>query len=87
MREEIRALLAGEAGLGPVLEKVGDHDDLWTAGMTSMNCMAALAALENRLGVEFPDDLLRPRTFASVDALTAAVETLLRDGRRAAPEV
>ena len=47
--------------------------DLWAAGMTSMTGMRVMLAVEEELGVEFPEQALSRDTFATIDAITHAV--------------
>lgn len=74
---EIRALLAREGSLAVDVAAIGDHDDLWRAGLTSHASVDLMLALEERFGVEFPDRLLTRETFRSIEALAAALRGLL----------
>lgn len=50
-----------------------DTDDLWAAGMTSLESVRVMVCVEEELRVEFPPELLTRRTFGSLAALHAAV--------------
>lgn len=53
-----------------------DREDLFQAGMTSHATVDVMLALEGALAVEFPDNLLKRSTFASVDAIRQALSQL-----------
>ena len=74
---DIRAILAGSGWLAADAATLSDKDDLYAAGLTSHGSVNLMLALEERYGVEFPDHLLRRRTFESIDAIRAAVAGLL----------
>ena len=69
---DIDTLLYSLAGLS-------DEDDLYAAGLTSHGSVNLMLALEERFDIEFPEHLLRRRTFESIAAIRAAVAGL-RDG-------
>ncbi|WP_052584465.1 acyl carrier protein [Azospirillum baldaniorum] len=56
---------------------LSDEDDLYAAGLTSHGSVNLMLALEERYGVEFPEHLLRRRTFESIAAIRSAVAGLL----------
>lgn len=72
MKERIRWVLAEHAALGVDVETLGDDDDLFAAGLTSHAVVNVLLALEDDLGVELPEELLRKSTFRSVSSLATA---------------
>ena len=51
-----------------------DDADLYGAGLSSHAAVNVMIALEDVFDIEFPDSLLRKSTFASVDAIRAAVD-------------
>jgi acyl carrier protein len=51
--------------------------DLYAAGMTSHASVGVMLALEERFGVEFPEQLLAPSVFASVSSISDALDELL----------
>jgi acyl carrier protein len=81
--QQIRVVL-NEGGTLPVdATTLSDSDDLYAAGLTSHATVNLMLGLEERFDVEFPDRLLRRRTFESVAAIAAAVTELLA-GKKAA---
>jgi acyl carrier protein len=55
--------------------ELGDEADLFSAGLTSHATVNVMLAIEDALGIEFPDELLNRSTFVSIESLAAAVET------------
>jgi acyl carrier protein len=53
---------------------LGPDDDLWRLGMTSLTCLGLMLAVEDTLGIEFPEDALKQSTFRTVNTITAAVD-------------
>lgn len=80
---QIRIVL-NEGGTLPVdATSLKDADDLYAAGLTSHATVNLMLGLEERFDVEFPDRLLRRRTFESIDAISAAVTELLASKKAA----
>jgi len=72
--DTIRGALAEHGQLAVEVGTLGDDDDLYAAGLTSNATVNLMLALEDELGIEFPEDLLRRSTFQSISALGAAVQ-------------
>lgn len=72
MKDQIRRVLADQGGLAVPIETLGDEDDLFAAGLTSFGVVNVLLALEEELGVEVPEGLLRKATFQTVGAMATA---------------
>lgn len=49
-------------------------DDLWALGMSSLNTVGLMLAIEDTFDFEFPDELLSESTFSSVNTISTAVE-------------
>lgn len=75
----IRDILAESGWLAADVAELTDEDDLYAAGLTSHGSVNLMLALEERFDIEFPEQLLRRRTFESIAAIRAAVSGL-RDG-------
>ena len=73
MHDQIRHGLRDHARLAVPVDALADADDLHEAGMTSQASVGVMLALEEAFDVEFPDRMLRRRTFESVDAIHAAL--------------
>jgi acyl carrier protein len=72
-RDRVRALLKTTGWLQTDIDTLADDGDLYTAGLTSHATVTLMLALEEEFDVEFPDSLLRRRTFSSVDAIVEAL--------------
>ncbi|WP_211112520.1 acyl carrier protein [Azospirillum sp. SYSU D00513] len=75
--QDIRSILAESGVLAAGPEGLSDEDDLYAAGLTSHGSVNLMLALEERFDVEFPEQLLRRRTFESIAAIRDAVSGLL----------
>lgn len=72
-RDRVRALLKTTGWLQTDIDTLANEADLYTAGLTSHATVTLMLALEEEFEVEFPDSLLRRRTFSSVDAIVEAL--------------
>ena len=54
-----------------------DSDELASLGLDSMSIVQLLGDLEDRYGVELPDDILNEATFATVGSLWRTLSTLV----------
>jgi acyl carrier protein len=69
----VRALLKDGGWLQTDIAALADGADLYAAGLTSHATVNLMLALEEAFDIEFPDRLLRRRTFSSVDAIVEAL--------------
>jgi acyl carrier protein len=77
MEERIRRLLAEGNFLAVDVGTLSDTDDLYEAGgMTSFASVQLMLALEEAFDVEFPETMLKRRTFASVANIAASLSEL-----------
>lgn len=76
MDDTIREVLKEHGHLAVDALAIGEDEDLYRVGLTSHASVNVMLALEDALDVEFPDRLLRKRTFASVSAIRAALAEL-----------
>lgn len=81
--DSIRALLAEHARLGTDVATLSDTDDLYTAGMTSHASVTVMLACEDEWDVEFPQQMLKKSTFASIANIRAALAELEVEGAEA----
>ncbi|MXG88240.1 acyl carrier protein [Nocardioides flavescens] len=81
--DSIRALLAEHARLGVDVASLSDTDDLYTAGMTSHASVTVMLACEDEWDVEFPQQMLKKSTFASIANIRAALAELEVEGASA----
>ncbi len=77
MHEEIRQILAGHGRLPVSVESLDEHSDLYQAGLTSHASVNVMIALEDAFDVEFPQSMLRKKTFESIAAIEQALVELL----------
>jgi acyl carrier protein len=74
--DTIRALLAEHARLGADVATLSDSDDLYAAGMTSHASVTVMLACEDEWDIEFPQQMLKKSTFASVASIRDALSEL-----------
>jgi len=75
--EDIRRVLGKHARLVVDPVDLRDDDDLFRLGMTSHASVSVMLALEDAFGVEFPESMLRRRTFGSIESIRQAITELL----------
>ncbi len=75
--EDVRSLLRDSGWLTVDVGELSDEDDLYAAGLTSHGSVNLMLALEERFDIEFPEHLLRRRTFESIAAIREAVSAIL----------
>jgi acyl carrier protein len=76
LTDRIRAILLEHGRLRVPPEALDDDTDLYQAGMTSHAGVNVMLGLEEAFDLEFPDSMLTRATFASVNAIRAAIEQL-----------
>ncbi len=79
MNGEIRALLARLGGLPVSVDTIDDNGDLYAAGLSSFASVQLMLGLEEAFDIEFPDNLLNRKSFASIAAIENTVKTILAD--------
>jgi acyl carrier protein len=72
----VRAIVKEHGRLTVDVDRIGDADSLYEAGMTSHASVNVMLALEDAFDVEFPDEMLKRSVFESVDSITAALAKL-----------
>lgn len=77
MEAEIRRVLAEQGKLGVDSAAIAEDADLYQLGLTSHASVNLMLALEDAFDVEFPERMLRKRTFGSVAAIREALTELL----------
>ena len=83
MNKTIRDLVAKFGKLPGPIDQVADDADLYAAGLTSFASVQLMLGLEEAFDIEFPDNLLNRKSFASISAIARTVD-LIRDGRKVA---
>jgi acyl carrier protein len=84
MEEAIRSILRRHGRLAVDAESLSEDSDLYDAGLTSHASVNLMLALEQHFDVEFPERMLRRRTFESIRSISAAIAELQRAGEPAA---
>jgi len=69
----VRTLLKEAGALQADIDALADDQDLYAAGLSSHATVNLMLALEEAFDIEFPDRLLRRRTFSSVAAIAEAL--------------
>lgn len=83
MNETIREILAKFGGLPVAVSEIADDADLYVAGLSSFASVQLMLGLEEAFDMEFPDNLLNRKSFASISAIEQTVKMIL-DDRKAA---
>ena len=79
MTDAIRSILGENGWLSVDVAALADDADQYAAGLTSMASVSLMLALEERFDVEFPERMLRRKTFESISAIAAAVAELVAE--------
>lgn len=70
--DQMNALIAENSALTP--EDVGGSaDDLFAAGLSSLDCVRILLAIEDEFEIELDQEIINRELFSSVEKLCAAV--------------
>ena len=78
MQDQIRDVLVAHGRMAVDPREVDDHADLYELGLTSHASVDVMLALEDAFGVEFPDEVLKKSTFASVRNIAQVIEGLVK---------
>jgi acyl carrier protein len=70
--EIVRDALSKHGHLGVDVASLAADDDLYVVGLTSHATINVMIAVEDAIGVQFPEYLLRRATFVSIDAIAHA---------------
>ncbi|KQV73099.1 acyl carrier protein [Rhizobium sp. Root1220] len=83
MNTTIRELLVKFGKLPVSVDQVADDADLYAAGLTSFASVQLMLGIEEAFDIEFPDNLLNRKSFASISAISRTVD-LIKDSRKVA---
>ncbi len=78
MQNQIREVLAAHGRMAVDPREVDDQADLYDLGLTSHASVDVMLALEDAFDIEFPDEVLKKATFASVHNIAQVVESLVK---------
>ena len=76
MELEIRDIVRDHARLSVDIAQLDDEASLYQAGLTSHAGVNLMLALEDHFGIEFPERMLRRRTFENIASIKAAISEL-----------
>ena len=77
MKTQLRRILSESARLDVSVDSLGDSDDLYAAGLSSLATVHVMLAIEDEFAIEIPDRMLTRRLFLqhrharSIDRRTA----------------
>ena len=77
MTEDIRAIVKEHGRLPVDVTTLSDEADLYSAGLTSHASVNLMLALEAKFDLEFPERMLRRKSFESIAAIRAAITELI----------
>ncbi|MGB7870977.1 MAG: acyl carrier protein [Mycobacterium sp.] len=78
MQDQIRNVLAAHGRMAVDPREVDDQADLYDLGLTSHASVDVMLSLEDEFDIEFPDEVLKKSTFASVRNIEQVVEGLVK---------
>ena len=78
MHNQIREVLAAHGRMAVDPHEVDDQADLYELGLTSHASVDVMLALEDEFDIEFPEEVLKKSTFASVYNIAQVVEGLVK---------
>ena len=81
MEDEIRAIVRDHGRLSADVAQLADDSSLYQAGLTSHAGVNLMLALEDHFGIEFPERMLRRRTFENIATIKSAIEELTAGAR------
>ena len=78
MQDQIRDVLAAHGRIAVDTREVDSQADLYELGLTSHASVDVMLALEDAFDIEFPDEVLKKSTFASVHNIGQVIESLVK---------
>ncbi len=76
MNDDIRTILAEHGRLAADPKTLADDADLYNAGLTSHASVNLMLALEDKFNVEFPERMLKRKSFESIASIRTCLEEL-----------
>jgi acyl carrier protein len=76
--DQIREVLAAHGRMTVDPREVDDQADLYELGLTSHASVDVMLALEDEFDIEFPEEVLKKSTFASIHNIGQVVESLVK---------
>lgn len=79
MKDEIRKIVGSIAHIDVSPERIADDDDLYEAGLSSLNTIQLMLVIEKHFNIEIPDEQLNRQLFGSIDSLAETISQLQRN--------
>lgn len=76
-KEILRTLVAAHAKLKIDIADLNDDTNLYDAGLTSLNTVNLMLAIEDQFDLVFDDESLNRGTFQSIDALSKVLAMIV----------
>jgi acyl carrier protein len=76
VHDRIREILGAHGRLSVAVDQLRDDASLYQAGLTSHASVNLMLAIEESFGIEFPERMLRRRTFESIASIVGAIGEL-----------
>jgi acyl carrier protein len=76
VEQQIRSIIREHGRLSVDVTQLDDEASLYQAGLTSHASVNLMLALEDQFEIEFPERMLRRRTFENIAAIKGALEEL-----------
>ena len=77
MKNHVRGLLQEIACLDVPVDALGDRDDLYAAGLSSLGSVRLMMAIEETFAMEIPAALITHDLFQSIDSLARVIAHLV----------
>ena len=74
----IREILGSNEAFAGKADHLSEDDSLFDLGLDSFGSVQLMLGLEERFGIEFPDELLNRKSFSSIRAIREAVSSLIQ---------
>ncbi|WP_025598714.1 acyl carrier protein [Burkholderia sp. WSM2230] len=84
MKQHVRRILEDAACLNVAVETLGDDDDLYAAGLSSLGTVRVMMAVEETFAVEIPGALITHAMFGSIAALAGVIAQIVPEESLAA---
>ena len=78
MQDQIRDVLATHGRMAVDPHEVDAEADLYELGLTSHASVDVMLALEDAFDIEFPEEVLKKSTFASIHNIAQVVDGLVK---------
>ncbi|WP_434109790.1 acyl carrier protein [Paraburkholderia caffeinilytica] len=77
MKTYVRGILHEAACLDVPVDSLGDRDDLYAAGLSSLGSVRVMMAIEETFAIEIPAALITHDLFQSIDSLARTIAHLV----------